>query len=286
MKRFLTGFFAAMVIAANAGAADLAPAQPIGEMPPEVTVTDTATGWYLRGDVGYGFNDLRGARFYQGGSSADEVSFDRAELRNAFTGGVGVGYQATSYFRTDLTFDYLSRSTFRGSTSGFCGACGPGGSSVPATSRDISSLTAYSLMANAYVDLGTYAYVTPYVGAGIGGTYVKWKDLSNTSCSDDDSSSCDDTTYHHGKGSWRFSYALMAGASVDVTCNVKADVGYRYLHVSGGDMFGYANNGGPGRDKGFDVHEARLGARYIFGGCAQASVEPAPEIPLQPNVYK
>ena len=26
---------------------------------------------------------------------------------------------------------------------------------------------AYSLLANAYVDLGTYGYVTPYVGAGI-----------------------------------------------------------------------------------------------------------------------
>jgi hypothetical protein len=32
---------------------------------------------------------------------------------------------------------------------------------------------------------------------------------------------------------------LMAGASIDVTCNVKADVGYRFLHVGGGDMFGY-----------------------------------------------
>ncbi len=32
----------------------------------------------------------------------------------------------------------------------------------------------------------------------------------------------------------------MAGATIDVTCNLKADVGYRYRHVQGGDMFGYA----------------------------------------------
>ena len=46
--------------------------------------------------------------------------------------------------------------------------------------------------------------------------------------------------------------------------NLKADIGYRYRRVEGGDMFGYAQNGGPGYDKGFDVHEARLGARYTF----------------------
>jgi opacity protein-like surface antigen len=140
-------------------------------------------------------------------------------------------------------------------------------------------------MANAYVDLGTYGYFTPYVGGGIGGSYVKWKDLHNVACQDD-GGGCDGEVIHGGKGNWRFSYALMAGASIDVTCNVKADIGYRFLHVSGGEMFGYNSNGGPGRDKGFNVHEARVGARYLFGGCQQASYEPPPEIPLQQPVYK
>ena len=142
-------------------------------------------------------------------------------------------------------------------------------------------------MANAYVDLGTYGAFTPYVGGGIGGTYVKWNDLKNTSCETADPTNCDDTVTHGGKGNWRFSYALMAGASVDVTCNVKADLGYRFLHVNGGSMFGYAENGGPGRDKGFNVHEVRAGARYLFGGCEQpVAYEPQPEIPLQQPVYK
>ena len=110
---------------------------------------------------------------------------------------------------------------------------------VDCTSSDRSSLTAYTLLANAYVDLGTYGYVTPYVGAGIGGSYVKWKNLRNVACADD-GSFCDDQVTHGGKGNWRFTYALMAGASIDVTCNVKADVGYRYLHIDGGNMFGYA----------------------------------------------
>jgi opacity protein-like surface antigen len=284
MKRSLYGVFAALLITSNAYAADLMPAEPIAEAPPEVTVTE-ATGWYLRGDVGYGFNDLRGAKFFQGGSSASEVDFDRSDLDDAWTIGGGVGYQINSYLRTDVTLDYLGKSDFRGSTSG--GGSAFGACQVTCSSTDLSSLTAWSLMANAYVDLGTYGYVTPYVGAGIGGTYVKWKDLSNTSCDTSGSGlGCDDTVTHGGKGNWRFSYGLMAGASIDVTCNVKADVGYRFLHVGGGEMFGYNENGGPGRDKGFNVHEARLGARYLFGGCQTASYEPAPEIPLQQPVYK
>jgi opacity protein-like surface antigen len=85
--------------------------------------------------------------------------------------------------------------------------------------------------------------------------------------------------------SWRFTYALMAGASIDVTCNLKADIGYRYRNISGGRMFGYALGGGPGYDKGFSSHEARGGLRYSFGGCAQEEVyiEPAP---VMPAVYK
>lgn len=275
MKRSLSGIFAALLVASNVYAADLAPPEPVPEMPPEVTVTE-ATGWYLRGDVGYGFTDLRGAKYFQGGND-NEVNFTTADLRDAFTVGGGVGYQVNSYLRTDVTLDYLAKADFHGSTRGDCGF----DPTLSCTSRDISSLTAWTLLANAYVDLGTYGYFTPYVGAGIGGSYVKWKNLNNLSCADN-GAGCDDEVSHGGKGSWRFAYALMAGASIDVTCNVKADIGYRYLHIDGGDMFGYASNGGPGRDKGLNVHEARIGARYLFGGCAPAPYEPPPA----PIVYK
>ncbi len=57
-------------------------------------------------------------------------------------------------------------------------------------------MTAYSLLANAYVDIGTYGIFTPYVGGGLGGTYVKWSNLKNTSCSDADPDSCDESVSH------------------------------------------------------------------------------------------
>ena len=155
-------------------------------------------------------------------------------------------------------------------------------------STDRASWNALSLLANAYVDLGTYGGVaggfggvTPYVGAGIGATRVNWGSLRNTSCDINDPGNCDESTTHDGEDSWRFTYALMAGASIDLTCNWKADAGYRFRQIAGGDMFGYANNGGPGEDDGFYVHEARLGLRYTFNSCEVPYVPP-----VEPVVYK
>lgn len=269
---------AAMLLAGVAQSADLyqpQPAEPIMDAP-EVTVQE-ATGWYLRGDAAYSFNKLRGAEYFQG-SNANRVDFDRAELKDSFALGMGVGYQVNSYLRTDLTFDYLTKSDFRGGTTGECGV------GIPCTSRDVASLRAYYLMANAYVDLGTYGLFTPYLGAGIGGGYVKWGNLRNTICDDPAAGGDCYSNDHKGRAKWRLAYQFMAGTAIDLTCNLKADVGYRFRHTLAGDMFGYDDNGGPGSDKGFYSHEARVGARYMFNNNCDAPVayEPAPE----PIVYK
>jgi opacity protein-like surface antigen len=280
MNKCLASAFALLLTVSAANSADMYQPQPEPlQDAPEVTVQE-ASGWYLRGDVGYSFNHMRGAKYFQG-SNANETDFDHTSIKDSAILGGGIGYQVNNYLRTDLTFDYLTKSDFKGSTNGVCGD-GIGDPFVACSSSDKASMSAYSLMANVYVDLGTYSYFTPYVGAGIGGSYVKWNNLRNTICDNPYSPGCG-TTEHNGKGDWRFSYALMAGTSIDVTCNLKADIGYRYRHISGGDMFGYADNGGPGRDKGFDTHEARVGARYVFGGCdAPVAYEP----PAEPIVYK
>lgn len=277
MKTFVIGVVAAMLTGTAAFAADIyqPPLEPVVEAAP--VEVSAASGWYLRGDVGYAFTKLRGAKFYQG-SNSYERDFDSYDLDDSWTGGVGVGYQITNHLRTDVTLDYLGKSDFKGSTTGSCGVA------EFCTSRDISSMTAWSLMANAYVDIGTYGIFTPYVGAGIGGTQVRWDKLKNTSCETGNPDSCDGEFEHGGKRKWRFTYGLMAGTAIDITCNLQADVGYRFRQIVGGDMFGYKENGGPGRDKGVYLHEARAGLRYSFGGCEQAAY--VPEYPVEQPVYK
>ncbi|MFB2553452.1 outer membrane protein [Ensifer soli] len=283
MKTVLVSVVTVLLSGASTFAADLyqpvEAAAPIIEQPEAVVET---SGWYLRGDVGYSFNKLRGAHFYQG-SNGYRRDFDKADVDNSYTIGGGVGYQANRYLRADLTVDYLGKSDFRGATTGSCGV-----DPFACTSRDRASFSGWSVLANAYVDLGTYYSITPYVGAGLGGTRISWSNLKNTSCSDADPTNCDPTMTHKGKDSWRFTYAVMAGAAVDVTCNLKADVGYRYRRVLGGDMFGYKAHGGPGSDKGFNLHEVRAGLRYSFGGCPEEAyvAPPVVDYPVEQPVYK
>ncbi len=276
---FLAGAALALAGAAMAQAADVLPHIVEAPVYREPVHVESAGGWYLRGDVGYSWNRSKGADFFQG-TNAVYAPFATAKLRNSYSVGGGVGYQASKHLRVDATLDYFGKSDFRGSTLGGCGVA------VACISSDLSSMSAYSLMANAYVDFAKFGRVTTYVGAGLGGTHVSWNNLSNTSCDSTNPASCDPTVTHDGHKSWRFTYALMAGASVDVTCNLKADVGYRFRHVEGGKMFGFSTGSGPGYDRGFMSHEARAGLRYSFGGCAkEAYVEPAP-VYVEPAVYK
>lgn len=281
-KIFLAG--AAMLLAGVgvAGAADVLPAPyveaPIYEAPVSQPVA-SAGGWYLRGDAGYSWNKMKGADFLQGGLGT-YAPFTTASLRSSYSVGVGVGYQINHRLRTDVTLDYLGKAKFRGSTTGSCGVA------TACTSTDLSSISGFGLLANAYVDLYKKGRFTFYAGGGVGGTRVKWDDLNNTSCQTGNPTNCDPSFNHGGATGWRFTYALMAGASVDITCSLKADVGYRYRNITSGAMFKSLTSAGyQGYHKSISSHEVRGGLRYGFGGCAEQEVyiEPAP---IMPAVYK
>jgi opacity protein-like surface antigen len=259
-------------------AADLPPEEPpiVIDNPP--VVVEAAGGWYIRGDVDYSMFKIRGAQYHAGGGLN---TFTTATDGKSFSLGGGLGYQITNHLRADLTVEYNLKADFRGSTTGDCtvGGTQPGS----CTSVDTSSHSMLLVMANAYADLGNFHGFTPYVGAGIGLANVKWSDLSNVAtCAAVAPAACDQTfagyvgnaaggSYsetHVGNSSWRGAWSLMAGASYDLTSNLKLDAGYKYTRVQGGPMFDYAvaGNGTQGYDNGFNIHSVRAGLRYQFGG--------------------
>ena len=262
VRLLATGSAIAMAMTASAVAADLAVPEiietPVYEAPERVV--HKMSGWYIRGDVGYAFTNTYEGALYATPGGTNTLSGD---LDASYSIGGGVGYQINSYLRTDLTVDYDFGSDFTGSTTGPCG-----GALAPATciSTDTSSYTAWTVLANAYVELGTYVGITPYIGAGIGGAYVHWDDLSNTECVSTAPATCNPTVVHGGSSDWRFAYAVMAGLSYHVSKKLTVDLGYRYKRIRGGHQFGFANNVGPGYDEGFTSHEVRAGLRYKFGG--------------------
>ena len=270
-----------MLIGANgAHAADI-----IFEEPVAVAPVPLASGWYIRGDIGYNFKSNTDGDWafwnqfdppYRG--IDDTLRYDNFKLKGGASYGVGVGYRFNEMFRTDATLDFF-RAGIKGRTdcpSYIKSSLGFNPVEDNCHYEDSSTANVWTAMANAYADLPKMGVVTPYLGAGLGAAYVKY----DTWKTQEVCSICTYTSDKDGLDSWRFAMALMAGVSYDLTDQLKLDLGYRYLRVNGGKAYGYdaadrstnpfGNAEGPGatgtqaKDNGFNIHTVRAGLRYEF----------------------
>ena len=267
MIRFDALALAAAMAAASAGAALAGDAPPPEIKMPEVSVKD-AKGWYVRGDVGYAVNasrsDTRLRVYDPAGVDYSSSRFDSDRFGGDFSGSLGVGYQFNDLFRADVTGDFFS-----GDYNGLVSSdspCSGGAGGTGCSTKARSSFRAGSLMANGYVDIGTLAGFTPYVGAGLGATRVSWSNVNAVGSCVDGVSGCAGAASvsqrYSGDSDWRMTYALMAGVAYEVAPNIKVDLGYRFSHIAGGDMFGDSAAGGTaGRDGALSRHEIRVGLR-------------------------
>ena len=81
-------------------------------------------------------------------------------------------------------------------------------------------------LANAYLDMGTWYGITPYVGAGVGMASYNVSNLTDTSLSNQNA-----WGVAPDKSGANFAWALMAGMSWNVAPNLKLDIGYRYANM-------------------------------------------------------
>ena len=259
-------------------AADYDPPIVVDEAPEYVPV-EIGSGWYLRGDVGYIFKARIGQVDYRtyDGFNYGNAAFDTQSIGTDFSWGGGVGYRFNEWIRADATVEGF-RASFAGTTSSATPCIDPLVDPLylgtTCRSEDSSEFSAIGVMANGYVDLGTFVGLTPYVGAGIGYSYVSWGGLNNQTYCVDGGGVCPQagviaTSEHAGDNNWRLTYALMAGFAYDINDYLKVDLGYKYRHVAGGGMFhwdaataGLGATGIQGTDGGFDTHEVKLGLRY------------------------
>ncbi len=96
----------ALVNAAHAADVDLPPAPPLEDPAPATTSAPLlGGGWYLRGDVGYGFDQTSGFSSNLAGITPGfQVHRPGIDGQTAFGGGVG--YQLNNWFRADVTAEY------------------------------------------------------------------------------------------------------------------------------------------------------------------------------------
>ena len=269
---------------------------------------ELGSGWYLRG--GLGASNDKGPLLVPDAPSARHVDWAI---------DVGAGYKFNNWLRTDATLTFNKPRDL--SRTGYSVTCPYGlvthlvsGTAVGYlwdAERDTcspvstSELKKVDLMFNAYVDLGSWGGLTPFVGAGAGvsilksNTALQYLKTSDGSVYAADLTPSGDTphrwvdeytsqpitswtdaagvvhqgnppvafekqvwTRNNNKTSYNLAWSLMGGVAYDITPQLKAELGYRYLN-SGSFTSLSSPLVGSVKTK-IDSHQMHLGFRYMI----------------------
>jgi opacity protein-like surface antigen len=249
-------------------AADFPPAMP-PQMQYQQAPVDTG-GWYLRGDIGVGKQNFTTFDHFQTNSAfvwPASWRIDQINMGDAVFAGFGVGYAWNSFLRVDVTGEFRAKSSVKalGSYTEFC----PGGRCFDLNE---GSHSAWVFLANAYLDLGTWWCITPFIGAGIGTAYTKSTGFTDVGFISDGSTGFGFADKEFNK--WNMAWALHAGLAYNVTNNFKMELAYRYLNM--GDVQTSVINcssGGCANANGarafytltdFNSHDIKLGMRWML----------------------
>ncbi|HEY8579921.1 MAG TPA: outer membrane beta-barrel protein [Beijerinckiaceae bacterium] len=275
VKALVAAGLVAAAYTSSAVAADLLPPPPPLASPAAVVAPDFS-GWYLRGDVGVGASFApKSTSTFAPGLTPPGFGFYQSDLADAAFVGLGVGYRFNSWLRFDVTGEYRGSAKYHAinayGTTDASNTC-----SVGPRCFDVyhGMVKGGVLLANAYVDLGTWAGVTPFVGVGLGGSMNRMTNFYDHN----------PTTGGFGIGitstKYRFAWAVMAGLSYAVTQNVSLELGYRYLDRGEGETRLACFQGGAcaGERQHYKVgsHDLRLGMRWMFADSYMPAPSPEP----------
>jgi opacity protein-like surface antigen len=258
--KFLIAAGAASLVTSAAFAADMAIAPPPPMYAPPPVVEDFG-GWYLRGDIGFSnqrVNRLNNVLDANATTSVQNLSFNTAGIF-----GLGVGYRLNNWFRGDITGEYRGNSQFFGTDAiTFPGPGGFGTDTYHATKSE------WVVLANAYVDLGTWWCMTPFIGAGVGGARVSISNFTDQGIILAGGPPVASLAFGDNVAKWNFAWALHAGVAYKVTPNFTVELAYRYLDMGNGltgDLHAFDGTNAivnPTTFKSITSHDLKLGVRW------------------------
>jgi len=224
-------------------------------------------GWYLRGDIGFSNQTVH--RVENNLVTLPEVDHVSAGFSTAGIFGLGVGYNVNNWLRLDVTGEYRGNSDFTG-----LDVTSLSGGNF--TDEYRAKKSEWLFLANAYLDLGTWWCVTPFVGAGIGTSRVTisgFQDINTPNAG---------VAFGPTESKWNFAWALHAGLAYQVNQNLALEFSYRYAHLGDGivgDVRTYTGRNQFKDDvttfKNINSHDLRLGVRWV---CCDAPPPPPPII--------
>jgi opacity protein-like surface antigen len=257
--KFLIAAGAASLMSSAVFAADMAIASPPAYAPP---VVEDFGGWYLRGDIG--FSNQRVSRLNNALDVNATTSVQNLNFSTAGIFGLGAGYRFNNWFRMDITGEYRGNSTFFG-TDAITFPGGFGTDTYHATKSE------WVVLGNAYVDLGTWWCITPFIGAGVGGARVSingFTDQGIVTPVPGPGPALASLAFGDNVSRWNFAWALHAGVAYRVTPNFTVELAYRYLDMGNGltgdlrafDGTNSINN--PTTFRSITSHDLKIGVRW------------------------
>ena len=299
----LAALSAAVAIAGSASAADLGGSMKDGYIQPMPEVLRGPSGpCYFRADVGYSWsqdpeltwpvNNQTISVLDDGTGNYNEVSrtstfvgdsVANASRDNSAFGEVGMGCgSGPRGLRGEVMFGYHGDRKVDGEPNPFSidyidvtpVPVNPPPVDVPVVDDPLhTSVQSYTMMFNAYKDLGQFGRMTPYVGAGLGVAYHIVDETFFTG-------NPNLTNRIEGDRDISFAWALMAGVGYQVSDRATIDFGYRYLDLGSAETGRVDNAGFVNPAVQIDditSHEIKVGLRYSFGGgsdCCAAQYAP------------
>jgi opacity protein-like surface antigen len=199
-------------------------------MPPAYGPPPEFGGWYLRGDIGFSNQNVKNvldtnSAVYNNVAVAQTKQFGTAGIY-----GGGIGYEFNHWFRADFTGQYRGASDFTGLdvVTGMGPLAGFVGTDVYHATKSEALF-----LANAYVDLGTWWFITPFIGAGVGTARVSVANFSDTG--DFINGGQTHSFNYAGEGTkWNFAWAAHAGLAYKVSPNFTIELAYSYVDMGSG----------------------------------------------------
>ena len=297
LKSYAIAGAVALGASSSALAADLPP-PPMME-PHAPRASSIGSGWYLRGDVGVGATNYDQIEVLVRGLAPTNpaigaTSFSTVNSKSSFASfiGVGIGYQVNNYFRFDVTGEYRGVQLEGRDNVGYPTVPG---TTVRQTNSYRANVTSFVTLANAYIDLGTWNCLTPYLGGGIGLANHKLNGFTDNGIQDFSvggvaAGSGTSFAFADSASKTNLAWALMAGVAYDVNPNLKLEIGYRYLNM--GDAPVASLRGGSAqllgdtvKFKKLDSHDIKIGMRWNLNGGDCCQPAPVAYVP-QPTVRK
>ena len=204
-------------------------------------------------------------------SSVQHLGFNTAGIF-----GLGVGYKFNNWFRADVTGEYRGNSQFFG-TDRITYPGGVGTDTYHATKSE------WVVLANAYVDLGTWWCMTPFIGAGVGGARVAIADFTDQGIANNGGGALPGLAYGDNAAKWNFAWAaacrcrLQGHAELHRRTRLSLSRHGRRPDRRSPTFDGTNNVNNPMTFKNITSHDLKLGVRWNLDNPQPASAAAGPQ---------